>query len=160
MINARIESVAEKPSFRKAVAMRRCVVPMSSFFEWHTDEQGNKDPFRIYSKSVQFLAGAGIWEEWHRHSSASEKVPERLVTFSLLTCDANEFMSKIHHRMPVLLDERQQSSWLNPAIQSGGKVLEAVAPVRGAHIDWASDRVSKLVNSPKNDRPEIWSPAQ
>jgi len=158
MINARIESVTEKPSFRKAVALRRCVIPMSSFFEWHTDPEGTKEPFRIYSKAVPFLSVAGIFEEWKRHG-ASDSVPERMTTFSLLTCDANAFMERIHHRMPVVLEAEQQRRWLDPSVRTGSAALESLAGFRGEHPDWTSDRVSRLVNSPRNDRAEIWTPS-
>ena len=143
MINARIESVAEKPSFRKAVTQRRCLVPMSSFFEWHTDEAGNKDPYRIYSKAAPFMVGAGIWEDWKRHG-VSDSGPEQLTTFSLLTCDANPFMQKIHHRMPVVLEPEQQRNWLNPLIRTGTEAIQSLGNFQHDH--------------PKNDRSEIWNP--
>jgi putative SOS response-associated peptidase YedK len=158
MINARFESVAEKPSFKRAVAHRRCLVPMNSFFEWHTDAQGEKFPYRIFSKEDPFLAVAGIWEEWKRHGK-DEKLPEHLTTFSLLTQDANPFVSQIHHRMPILLDSKHQMNWLNPSVQNGTTAVSELEVFRYRTPELAADRVSRLVNSPKNDRPEIWKPA-
>jgi putative SOS response-associated peptidase YedK len=157
MINARVESVAEKPSFKRAVAARRCIVPMSSFFEWHTDDQGVKSPYRIYAREGEFLAAAGIWEEWKRHGTAP-KIPERLTTFSMLTRDANSFMSGIHHRMPVLLEPKKVDHWLDPSIHDGGAAVH-VLPLGAAGVPaLQADRVSRLVNSPKNDIPQIWKP--
>jgi len=159
MINARVESVTEKPSFKRAVASRRCVVPMSSFFEWHVDDQGVKSPHRIHARGGELLAAAGIWEEWKRHGSNPE-LPERLTTFSMLTRDANEFMKGIHHRMPVLLDPAKIHEWLDSSGRSAVEVVGRLPLAEQGVPELAEDRVSKLVNSPRNDIPEIWKPEE
>ena len=106
MINARSETVSEKPSFRHAFSKRRCLIPSSGFYEWEKTENG-KQPWFISGKNQPFVF-AGIWEQW--------KSPEgfSLKTCAILTCEANELMTPIHHRMPVILQEKERNIWLDP----------------------------------------------
>lgn len=107
LANARGETVAEKPSFRSAFRSRRCLIPASGFYEWKTIA-GRKQPYFISYRSGEPLVMAGIWESWRAAGG------EAVETCCIITTDANEFMQPIHDRMPVLLDQRQWHTWLNP----------------------------------------------
>jgi putative SOS response-associated peptidase YedK len=106
MINARSETVAEKPSFRTPFRRRRCIVPMTGFYEWKRSGS-KKQPFYFRSSGPGVLAVAGLWEHW---DSAGGEFVE---TVAMLTTSANELMSPIHHRMPVLLDADGCKRWLD-----------------------------------------------
>jgi putative SOS response-associated peptidase YedK len=114
-LNARSESVFEKPSFKEAILSRRCIIPVESFFE--TQHQGKvKVPFEIFPSKGKVLSLAGIWEIW---TSPESQTPT--AGFSILTCPANDVMAKIHNtkkRMPVILELAQISQWLNPKLNA------------------------------------------
>lgn len=107
MINARAETVAEKPAFRAAYRARRCLVPADGFYEWRT-MGGRKQPYRIVSARVPLFAFAGLWERW-------EHGPEGPVeSFAIVTTAANARLAPIHSRMPVILDPSDFDAWLDP----------------------------------------------
>lgn len=106
LINARAETVADKPAFRQAFKKRRCIVLMSGFFEWQHREK-KKQPYFIKPENQSLIAIAGLWEDWLGRDGESIK------SCCLLTKEANEFMKPIHDRMPVILDVKQQALWLN-----------------------------------------------
>ena len=106
MINARSETVMEKPSFRNAFRNRRCLVPADSFYEW--ERQGKKMPFRILLKSRMPFAMAGIWEQWEKRDGPL------LRSFSILTTRANELIAPLHDRMPVIVPKGDEDKWLDP----------------------------------------------
>jgi putative SOS response-associated peptidase YedK len=144
MINARAETITEKPSYRVAFQRRRCIVPLSGFYEWQ--RQGDeKRPFAIFSKNEPLLSLAGIWETWGDIHS-----------FSLITTEANAFMSKIHDRMPVLLSEKDEEEWLDPKQTSSERLLRLLKPCPERWLD--CHEVSTAVNSPKNNREELLIP--
>ncbi len=111
-INARAEEAAAKPAFREALKKRRCLVPADAFYEWQRPAPGidakSKQPFAIALKSGEPYALAGLWERWQ------PKEGEALETFTVLTTDPNELMEPIHNRMPVILEPRDYSRWLDP----------------------------------------------
>jgi len=106
MINARSETVHEKPSFRHALRQRRCIVPASGFFEW-SHAYGSKQPWYITLKDNAPMGFAGLWESWR------SPVGDSLETFCILTTAANSFMATIHERMPVILSPADYSTWLS-----------------------------------------------
>lgn len=107
MINAKAETLPQKPAFKKAFEQRRCIVPVSGFFEWR--KQGDKkQPFYIKHRMNDLLAVAVIWEDWQG------KEGEHIKSCCLITTEANDFLSDVHHRMPVILDQKKQNTWLNP----------------------------------------------
>ena len=113
LINARGESVAEKPSFRAAFRRRRCIVPANGFYEWQqlSDQQGGgKQPFYIHPVGGEFFALAGLWERWTRPTDGEE-----LDTFTIVTTEANAAMRLLHDRMPVILAPGDWWAWLNGA---------------------------------------------
>jgi putative SOS response-associated peptidase YedK len=145
MINARAETVAEKPSFRQALRRRRCVVPADGFFEWQKTADG-KQPWYISAADSGLLAFAGLWEEWR----GGDEGP--LQTFTIITTVADAFMQTLHHRMPVMFDRAGVDQWLEPQAAPADidhLLQAAAAPELRA---WP---VSRAVNTPMNDRPEL-----
>jgi len=106
MINARAETVAEKPAFRAAYRRRRCLVFADGFYEWHKEETG-KTPYYITLASEQPFAFAGLWEDWQ-----SKESDESIQSATLITAAANDFMTTLHHRMPVILEPATADRWL------------------------------------------------
>lgn len=112
-LNAKIETVFEKPSFRLSVKTNRCIIPSTGFYEWQTLNK-QKIPYFIYPKNEEFFSFAGIWEEW-----ADKESGEILNTFSILTTEANPLMATIHNqkkRMPAILNHDLERDWLNKNI--------------------------------------------
>lgn len=146
-INARSETVHEKPAFREAWADRPCLVLSSGFYEWQDQARGPKAPFRIYREDTGAFAMAGLWEE--RTESGS---PHRTVT--ILTTDANELVEPIHDRMPVLLRDGEESEWVH-----GGpdERAELCRPYPGADLD--AYQISRQVNDPGTEGASIVEPA-
>lgn len=147
MINARGETVAEKPAFRRAFASRRCVVPASVFFEWEATPEG-KQPYAFAPAGGGLLALAGLWERW-------EKGPEPVETFTIITTTANALLGRIHDRMPVILEPDGVEAWLN--METSAQELGALlVPMADGLLD--SHAVSRKVNSPKNNSPDLLEP--
>lgn len=105
-INARSESIFEKMTFRDSFKFRRCIIPINGFYEWEVEDK-EKKPYFVKDMNNEYLALAGIWDEWY-----SDELEMNIVTVALITCDANEKLSKIHHRMPVVLEKKDFSTWL------------------------------------------------
>lgn len=121
LINARGETVAEKPSFRSAFKYHRCIIPASGFYEWRT-EKGIKQPWYISLKSGDPMAFAGLWETWHL------KDGQLVETCCIITTNANDLMQPIHDRMPVILSSDQWHTWLSPQERQAEMVLPMIRP--------------------------------
>jgi putative SOS response-associated peptidase YedK len=119
LINARAETLAEKPAFRVAARERRCVIPADAFYEWQ-GEKGAKSPFVIRRRDGAMLALAGLWQDWTGTDGA-------LPTCAIVTCDANATLAPIHHRMPVVLAPEDVALWLGEA-GHGAATLMRPAP--------------------------------
>ena len=145
MINARAETVAEKPSYRQALRRRRCLIPADGFYEWQKATQG-KQPWFISGSGGALLAFAGLWEEWR---DADDTL---LRTCTIITTVANEFMTELHQRMPVIVSSDQHETWLNTEASSVD--LERVLAA-GSEIELQAWPVSRKVNNPINDQPEL-----
>ena len=146
MINARIESILEKPSFRKPVEKRRCIVPFDGFYEWKKMEDGNKQPYRIVSKQLEIFSIAGIWERWKSPEN------EEIFTFSLITMPANEMMSEIHDRMPAILDGEMEKHWLDQDVPA----KELIESIHGpSNEELRAYPVSKAVGNVRNNGPDL-----
>jgi putative SOS response-associated peptidase YedK len=148
MINARAETIAEKPSFRLAFRQRRCIVPLSGFIEWQR-EGTRKRPFAIHLRDDSIMSVAGIWERW------VDPAGEEVQTFAVITTEANGFMAPIHDRMPVILREQDEAIWLSEGA--------APAALHALLAPCAEDRltayeVSTLINSPRNNAAELLEP--
>lgn len=150
MINARSETVAEKPSFRNALKYRRCIVPADGFYEWDK-AGGTKQPYLFRREDGDSFGFAGLWEEWH----APDGSP--LLTCTILTTAANDTVGRVHDRMPVILRTRdEEAQWLDTRIRTG----DNLAPLFRPYPDqWMlAVPVSRRVNSPANDAPDLLTP--
>jgi putative SOS response-associated peptidase YedK len=135
LINARSETIAEKPAFRAAARDRRCLIPATGFYEWSKDSEGNRLPWYIHSLERETLAFAGVWQVW-------EKGDAPLVTCAIVTTQANQAVAAIHHRMPVILGPEDWPLWLGEA-GKGAATLMTSAPEDAL----AYHRVDQAVNS-------------
>ena len=149
MINARAETVGEKPSFKRPLKDRRCLVVANGFYEWQKTGQA-KIPMFIRLKSGQPFGFAGLYDVW------TSPEGEAVASCTIITTSANDLMQPIHDRMPVILPKSQASTWLNPAIQSAADVLPLLIPYSAA--DMEAYPVSRLVNSPENNSPDLVRP--
>jgi putative SOS response-associated peptidase YedK len=145
MINARAETVAEKPSYRQSFSRRRCLVLASGFYEWHKDESG-KTPFFISRGDDQPFGMAGLWDEWAKGEG------DPLRTCTVITTPANEFMQSMHHRMPVLMDGSSALNWLAPEAATDELLQMLLGPQQVELQAWP---VSKSVNNPVNDQASL-----
>jgi putative SOS response-associated peptidase YedK len=148
-INARSEGVFESRLYKKPILQRRCIIPVSGFFEWKKEDSA-KRPFKIFMKEWPILPLAGIWTSWRAET------PEEQRSFSIMTTAANSFMQKIHDRMPVILDKKQCEEWLDPEVQEPEAIGAMLKPCPAKWLD--SIEVSTLVNSTKNNRAEVLEP--
>lgn len=141
LINARAETVTEKPSFREAFSRRRCLIPMEGFFEW-SRRGDRKRPFYFHMKDGEPFAVAGLWEVW-------EGVGGLLETCTLLTTEANEILAPYHDRMPVILRPEDYDLWLDADVRRSESLLSLLRPYSGEAM--STYAVSPAVNSPSND---------
>ena len=146
LINARAETVTEKPSFKYALKERRCLVLADGYYEWMKTPEG-KIPFRITLKDEILFAFAGIWEEWE---SSNDRV---IKSFSIVTVPASSIIRDIHDRMPAILNPEEEQNWIGNI-----ETTEAVGLLNSYQGELLSNRVSTLVNSPKNDSEEVLNP--
>ena len=146
MINARAETVAEKPAFRNALKKRRCLVLADGYYEWQKTPVG-KRPYRIIMKSGEPFAFAGIWETW--------KDPQGNVVPSctIITTAANDFLAPIHNRMPVILPRESEELWLDTGLENAAALAHILVPSPNDALD--AYEVSTLVNYASNDSPEV-----
>jgi len=141
LANARSETAATKPSFRRAFRSRRCLVVADGFYEWQRTN-GRKQPYFVGLKNDRPFGLAGLWERW-------EKGGEPVESCTILTTDANELMEQIHERMPVIIPPDQYGLWLDPRCQDAEKLAMLLRPHPSK--DMLAYRVSTVVNNPKND---------
>jgi putative SOS response-associated peptidase YedK len=150
-INARAETLAEKPSFRQLLARKRCLVLADSFYEWQATERG-KIPHRILLKDEQPFAFAGLWDEWLDRGTG-----ELHPTFTIITTDPNELMARLHNRMPVILPTREaELAWLSDDIKPADH-QQLLVPYDAALMrEYA---VTTRVNSPANNDADVLAAA-
>lgn len=152
-INARSETAHEKTMFKQAFAKRRCVVPADGYFEWAKTSQG-KQPYYVRRKDERMLAMAGLWEENDRLGTGGKPI----LSFTILTTQANEVTGVVHDRMPVFLTQEQTSVWLDPGIDDAHSLRSMIG---SAPADWFElFPVSSIVNSAKNDSAECTKPIE
>ncbi len=149
LINARAETVDEKPSFRQSFAKRRCLIPADGFYEWKK-EGARKQPYRITLTDRKVFCFAGIWETWRSPDG------ERISSCAIITTAANEMIRPIHNRMPVVLTRDDESSWLDR--DADHRALKSVLEPYDSEL-MHSYPISTRVNSPANDSPDVLEPA-
>lgn len=146
MINARAESVAQKPAFKSALQRRRCLILADGFYEWRRPregESGPKQPYYIRMADGAPYAFAGLWESWKSPEG------ERLQSTTIITTEANELIADIHHRMPVILDPAHYEAWLDPQTRDAREILPLLAAYPPENM--RAHPVSTHVNQPAND---------
>ena len=154
MINARSEEASVKPAFRAAFKSRRCIVPVSGFYEWKKLGEGlRKQPYYLRPPGGGIFAFAGLWESWRGGATA---VDAELLTFTILTTRASEFVGPIHDRMPVILSDEGAERWLDPSTPPADLQSLFVPAPEGSVEAYA---VATRVNSPANDAPDLIEPA-
>jgi putative SOS response-associated peptidase YedK len=150
IINARSETVAEKPAFRAAFRRRRCLVPMSGFYEWQK-AGGRKLPHFVRLLNTDVFAAAGLYEYWSGKDGAAP-----IESYTILTTGPNELMRAVHERMPVILHERDYEAWIDPKNEK----LEALSALLAAFPaeEMRAYPISTRVNNTRNDGPELLEP--
>jgi putative SOS response-associated peptidase YedK len=144
LINARAESVAEKPAFRSAFKRRRCLILADGFYEW-TGKPGKKQPWLFHFETDGVFAFAGLWEHWKPPEGAPVE------TCTIVTTAANELASRYHDRMPAIIDPADYGRWLDPAVDAAVLVpLLETRPVEGIEVAAANP----VVNNPRHDAPD------
>ncbi len=146
IINARIEGIQTKPSFRKPIRERRCLIPATGFYEWKKEPTG-KIPYHIRRKDSRLFAFAGLYDIWKGPDGREIK------TFAIVTTTPNDLLAQIHNRMPVILLPEQDGLWLETQPGEIGQVLESLPPTPSDELEMYP--VSRMVNSPKYDFPEL-----
>jgi putative SOS response-associated peptidase YedK len=146
LINARAETIAEKPAFRAACRARRCLIPASGFYEWTKDAEGNRLPWYIRRTDGAPVAFAGVWQGWDRDGEA-------LTTVAIVTTEAAGRVAEIHHRMPVPVAPEDWALWLGEAGKGAAALMHAPADEI-----FAAHRVDPQVNSNRAHGPDLIEP--
>ena len=152
LINARGETIAEKPSFRGSFKHKRCLILADGFYEWKTSPvKKTKTPYFIHMKDRSPFAFAGLWDAWESPDGSSIR------TCTIITTEPNELMATLHNRMPVILHPRDHAKWLDASHQTPENLLTLIKPYPADAM--SAHPVSTLVNNPSNDSPELVVPA-
>jgi putative SOS response-associated peptidase YedK len=152
MINARLETLAEKPAFRNALKRRRCIIPASGFYEWKKNPDGKtKTPMYIRMKGGEPFAFAGLWETWHDPSGSEVR------SCTIITGPPNELVAPIHDRMPAILRAEDYKRWIDPNPHEPAELTSILGPYPAGEMEVFA--VSSAVNNPRNDRADCIAPA-
>jgi putative SOS response-associated peptidase YedK len=152
LINARGETLAEKPSFRGSYKYKRCLILADGFYEWKAQPGTKvKVPHFIHLKNRQPFAFAGLWDEWNSPDGSQVR------SCTIVTIEPNELMAPIHNRMPVILPHDAYAQWIDPAVRTPDSLGALIKPYPAEEM--AAYPVSTLVNNPKNDLAECVVPA-
>lgn len=153
MINARAETLAEKPAYRTALARRRCLIPADGFYEWKEADnpvEGGKTPMHFRRRDGALFAFAGLWDEWH----APDGTPLRSCT--IITGTPNPLVAPVHDRMPIILRPENEGAWLDAGLREPDALLSLLAPYPADVMEVYA--VSRQVNTPSVDVPECIEP--
>jgi len=151
LINARAETLTEKPFFREAFKSHRCIIPASGFYEWQKKGTGAKQPYYFYLNDKEVFGLAGLWENW-----IDKTTGEELETCTIITTEANEVLKPVHERMPVILKAESYDEWLDAKEKNTEKLQKLLVPYPAKEID--SHAVSRSVNVPDVDSVELIKP--
>lgn len=151
MINARAETIDTSKAFRQALKKRRCVVPASGFYEWEKLDSKTKQPWYIYPAESELWSFAGLWESW-----TDKTTNETVETYTIVTTEANEFMTQMHDRMPVILSANAMLDWLDPKVEDFEILKALLVPCPDAWM--ARYKVSPMVGNVKNESPDCIKP--
>ncbi|MBK8621944.1 MAG: SOS response-associated peptidase [Saprospiraceae bacterium] len=145
MINARAETLMEKPAFRNIISQKRCLVPLDGFYEWKTIN-GEKIPYRIQTMDQDIFAAAGLWEEWQSPEG------NKIYTFTIITVEANDYMKILHERMPAILLRDEENLWIDNNIPTK-ELLSLLKPYPSENTK--AYKVDKAVNNVRNNYKEL-----
>jgi putative SOS response-associated peptidase YedK len=151
MMNARVETLAQRPAFRGLLSHNRALVPACGYYEWQ-GEGREKTPYYIHPQDDQYIAFAALYDVWKRPDG------EELYTFTIITTNADEFMARLHTRMPVILDKDLEDAWLDNEITSARDVLDILERSAGVTLD--AYPVSRMVNKPSVDDKSLTEPVR
>ncbi|PLS22003.1 SOS response-associated peptidase [Neptunicoccus cionae] len=147
LINARAETIAEKPAFREAVRSRRCLIPADGFYEWHREKGKGKEPWYIYASEDPLMAFAGIWQVWTGADG------QRSVTCAMVTTQAGADIAEVHHREPVTVKPENFGLWLGEEGKGAATLMQSADPSY-----FARHRVGLEVNSGRVEGPQLREP--
>ena len=161
LINARAETLAEKPSFRRAFARKRCLIPADGFYEWAVvpvaGAKPRKQPFYVHRRDEAPLALAGLWETWKVPDGVDVATPDGwLRTCTIVTTDANAVLAPVHHRMPVVLERGEWDEWLDPEVDDVGALQRLLRPADDDRL--VLHAVSTTVNGSRANGPDLIRP--
>jgi putative SOS response-associated peptidase YedK len=146
MINARVETLTQRPAFRSLLSHHRCLVPACGYYEWQGEGRA-KTPYYIHPQDDQYIVFAGLYDIWQRPDG------ENLYTFTIITTDADPFMARLHNRMPVILARALEEAWLDPKLTQAQDVLDLLSQSTGLELE--AYPVSRMVNKPSVDSPAL-----
>jgi len=149
MINARVETLMQKPAFKTPLIKRRCLVPFDGFYEWKKEKDGSKTPYRIVLKQTEIFSLAGLWEKWTNEEG------EDIYSFTVITQAPNKFMSKIHNRMPAILHPKEERLWLEEGVPVED-LVKLIKPYPDAMMD--AYKVSTRVGNVRNNDASLIEP--
>ncbi len=156
LINARVETVTEKPSFKSAARKRRCLIPGDGYFEWQQGDGKTKVPWYLHAPDHAGLAFAGLYELWPNPEVGEDDPDLWLWSVTIITTAATDALGHIHQRTPLIVPTDLYGDWLNPALTDTGGVRELLAGIREPHLE--PHAVSTAVNSPRNNGPHLIAP--
>lgn len=146
LINARAETLGEKPAFKKALEHQRCLIPASGFYEWQKTSQG-KQPHLIRLKDTGYFAFAGLYSRWRDPAGTT------VLSYTIITTTPNELVAPIHNRMPAILSPADEAAWLDSGLTDPGALAELLHPYPAEAM--RAYPISPRVNSPSNEGPEL-----
>lgn len=146
LINARDDTIFDKPMWRKVILKKRCLIPADGFYEWKKLSEGSKErkqPFYIRPKQTDVFSFAGVWETW------KDSNDQKLFTYSIITTEPNKEMAKVHNRMPVIVKPSDEAAWLEPSRETREEIEPFLHPYEDGGLEMY--KVSEDVNSPRNN---------
>lgn len=156
LINARVETVADKPAFRRALAARRCLLPADGYYEWYGDQRGRKQPFFIRPREGGVLAMAGLYELWRDPALERDDPAAWLWSAAVLTTAAEDALRHLHDRMPLLVERDRWAAWLHPDSSEVNELAELLVPAEPGRLE--AYPVSAAVGDVANNRPALIEP--
>lgn len=150
LINARSESIFNKPTWRHAIRSHRCLVPANGFYEWQNNNTAQKQPYYIHPRDDHLFAFAGIWDSWRDPDG------EILKTYSIVTTEPNQEIAAIHNRMPIILYPEEESAWIDPTNDRPEDIAPLLHPYEDNGLELYP--ISQNVNSPANNNASLLQP--
>lgn len=151
MINLRGETLGEKPYFKRLLLSQRCLIPSSGFYEWQKTQQGFKQPFFIRLKKQTMFSFAGLYDVW------KDIQGKETVSCAIITTSPNKLMEPIHNRMPVIFNEQDENTWLDPDLKDATNLLSMLLPYQNEK-EMEAYPISKEINNPANEGKDLIKP--